>query len=144
MVETSPIIGTIKSWSEKAQRYEPVRSIDFSKNPTFEFGNIEITAGFGPFFVDPSDTGPSITLKKKEGVQPDNLHIFELRTLYKEPKRYVVGETIMKEKPFSFSKLGEVMSIQIFKGDPQNGQHPEMLEIVPANRIGESTSSPLL
>jgi len=143
MEQLGHLVATLKSWNEAKKLYEPVRPLDLSKSPTVEFGNISVSVEAKPPIADPLDSTASITLRKKEGVAPAELHVIELRSSYDKPRKYVVGQTIMRENPFFyFSNLGDLVGLQIYKGNPET--HPEMLEITPATKIGENTSSPLL
>lgn len=143
MEQLGHLVGTLRAWNEARKVYEPVRPLDLAKSSTLDFGNISINIEAKPPIADSFDSTPSITLRKKEGLAPAELHIIELRSSYDKPKKYVVGQTIMKESPFFyFSNLGDLVGLQIYKGNPET--HPEMLEITPATKIGENTSSPLL
>ncbi len=144
-METNVFIGTIKRWSKEKERYELSKSFDMSKNPQIEFGGIIISSEGKPPIVDPPDKSQSITLRKKEGQKPPtNLHLFEQRDYYEKPKKHIVGKTIMVKNPsYYFSNLSDLVYLQIFKGNPKKG-HPDMFEIAPAQRIGESQSGSLL
>lgn len=144
-METQIFIATIKTWNKGKERYELSKSFDMSKNPQIEFGGIIISSEKNPPIVDPPDKTPSIILRKKEGQEPStNLHVFEQRDYFKKPRQRIVGKTILIKNPsFYFSNLSDLVYLQIYEGDPEKG-HPDMLEITPAQRIGESQSSPLL
>jgi hypothetical protein len=144
-METQIFIATIKTWNKGKERYELSKSFDMSKNPQIEFGGIIISSEKNPPIVDPPDKTPSIILRKKEGQEPStNLHVFEQRDYFKKPRQRIVGKTILIKNPsFYFSNLSDLVYLQIYEGDPKKG-HPDMLEITPAQRIGESQSSPLL
>ena len=144
-METQVFIATIKTWNKEKERYELSKSFDMSKDPQIEFGGIIISSENNPPIVDPPDKSPSIILRKKEGQKPPTkLHVFEQRDYFKEPRQHIVGKTILIKNPFFyFSKLSDLVYIQIYEGDPEKG-HPDMLEIAPAQRVGESQSSPLL
>jgi hypothetical protein len=144
-METSVLIGTIKHWSKEKERYELSKSFDMSKDPQIEFGGIIVSSESNPPIVDSLDKSQSIILRKNEGQKPPiNLHLFLQRDYFEKPKRYIVGKTILIKNPsFYFSKLSDLVYLQIYEGNPGKG-HPDMLEITPAQRIGESQSSPLL
>jgi hypothetical protein len=144
-MEESIYIGTIKRWNKKKERYELSKSFDMSKDPQIEFGGIIISSEKNPPIVDSLDKSQSIILRKKEGEKPPkNLYLFLQRDYFEKPKRYIVGKTILIKNPsFYFSNLSDLVYLQIYEGDPEKG-HPDMLEITPAQRIGESQSSPLL
>jgi len=139
MEQLPALNGVVKEWNSEKGVYETAKTLDLSH--VVEFGNIIITITNKPPLRDPfGDT--SITLDRKTGITPEELHIYELRNYRETPKRYIVGKTIMKESPFYFDHFQDLIGIQIFRGDPQ--KHPEMLEITPITRMGENPNSPLL
>jgi hypothetical protein len=115
------------------------------KNPAIPFGNISVSSEAQQTIKDRTGPSPSIILRKYKGIKPDELHVFEFRPSYRLPRKYIVGKGIMVQNPdFYFSDLSkDFMNLQIYKGDPEKG-HPEMLEIRPVTKIGESPSTPLL
>ena len=50
---------------------------------------------------------------------------------------------MVKNPSFYFSNLSDLVYLQIYEGDPEKG-HPDMLEITPAQHIGENQSGSLL
>lgn len=141
-MEKLALIATHKSWNEEKARYEPKRSFDMTKEPKFEFGGIQIAIEKQTPYVDPLDTSMPLVLRKQDSLSK-KLYVFEQRTGDKKPEEHIVGETIMEDSTFfSFSHLTDLDFIQIYEGDPK--EHPDMVEIAPARRVGENGSSPLL
>lgn len=144
-MEKVALIGTIKRWNEGKGVYQPVKSYYMDKEPVISFGNISVSSEGQQTIKDITGPSPSIILRKRQGIKPDELHVFEFRPSYRLPRKHIVGRTIMIEEPaFYFSGLSkDFMDLQIYKGDPEKG-HPEMLEIRPVTKIGEGPSTPLL
>jgi hypothetical protein len=143
-METNILVGTIKQWNKEKERYELSESFDFDGKVKIKFGGITITTDPRPPLADPTDKTQSIILRKEKGKRaPILLHMFEQRDYKKEPNEYIVGKTIMVTNDFFyFSNLSDLVYLQIYRGDPK--EHPEMIEIVPAQHIGENQSGSLL
>ena len=104
MEQLPALTGTIKEWDREKGVYKTTKTLDLSR--AVDFGNITISMAEKPPILDPTDFSPTITLNKKAGVTPAELHVFELRSPFETPKSHVVGKTIMQENPFFyFSKL---------------------------------------